>query len=323
MRAARITKLEGPDAIEVQEVDDPRPRKGQVVVDVEFAGVNFPDLLMSRGMYQIRPPTPFPPGGEIAGTVAELGEGVEGFAVGDRVMALSFFGGFVTKLAVDAKRLVRIPDEMDSKSASCFAFTYATSYHALVDRAHLAEGESLLVLGAAGGVGLAAVEIGAALGAKVIAAASTPQKLDLCEAYGATGRIDYSKEDLKKRAKSLGVGGVDVVYDPVGGDYSEPALRALKPFGRHLVIGFAAGTIPAIRLNLALLKECAIVGVAWGAWANRHAEKHNANMDALFELWREGKLKPVVTKTYALDEVPQALHDMDQRKVLGKVAIAM
>ncbi|MEM1414043.1 MAG: NADPH:quinone oxidoreductase family protein [Myxococcota bacterium] len=320
MRAAMITKLEGPDAIEVLERPDPEPKKGQIRIRVAAAGVNFPDLLMTRGLYQMRPPLPFPPGGEIAGVVDALGEGVTGFAEGDRVLSLSFYGGFATHVCVPAVQALRVPEGMSLEVAGAFAFTYATSYHGLVDRGRLAAGERLLVLGAAGGVGLAAVEIGAALGAEVVAAASTDEKLALCRAHGATHGINYATEDLKKAAKKLG--GVDVVYDPVGGAYAEPALRALRPDGRHLVIGFAAGEIPKIALNLPLLKECQVVGVAWGAWAMRNPPLHAANLRALLALFAEGKLRPHVSRSYTLEEVPQALRDMDDRKVLGKVVIA-
>ncbi len=319
MRAAMVTELSGPDAIEVRELDDPEPKKGQVVVKVAAAGVNFPDLLLTRGMYQLKPPPPFAPGGEIAGTVSAVGEGVEGFSEGDRVMAILPFGGFATHLAVSARQLVKVPETMELETASAFAFTYGTSWHGLVDRGALAEGERLLVLGAAGGVGLAAVEIGVALGAEVVAAASTDEKLELCKAHGATHGIRYDRDDLKKAAKALG--GVDVVYDPVGGDFAEPALRALRPGGRHLVIGFAAGSIPAVRWNLALLKECSIVGVAWGAWAMRNPGEHAANLQRLLALHAEGKLKPHISKRYGLEEVPQALRDMDERRVKGKVVI--
>ncbi|MBX3249340.1 MAG: NADPH:quinone oxidoreductase family protein [Myxococcales bacterium] len=319
MRAACITQLEGPDAIEVLDLPDPTPRKGQVVVAVEHAGLNFPDLLMSRGLYQIRPPLPFAPGGEIAGRVAALGEGVTDFEVGDRVLALTFFGGFATQVAIPAAQLTRVPESMDLETAGAFAFTYATSYHALVDRGRLSAGERLLVLGAAGGVGLAAVEIGAALGAEVVAAASSDEKLALCAAHGATHLVDYAKQDLKEALKALG--GVDVVYDPVGGAYSEPSLRALRPGGRHLVVGFAAGDIPAVRLNLVLLKQCEVVGVAWGSWAVANPHRHRANLDALFALHAEGKLRPHISRRYTLDEVPQALRDLDERRVLGKGVI--
>lgn len=319
MRAARITRLEGPDAVEVHELPDPAPQPGQIVVRVQSAGVNFPDLLMSRGLYQIRPPLPFPPGGEIAGIVSAVGDDVRDFAVGDRVLALTFFGGFSTHVAIAAAQAAKLPDAMSTEVAGAFAFTYATSYHALVDRAGLRAGERLLVLGAAGGVGLAAVEIGAALGAEVIAAASSPEKRALCTAHGATRTIDYANEDLKSALRSLG--GVDVVYDPVGGPFSEPALRGLRPGGRHLVVGFAAGEIPALPLNLVLLKQCQVVGVAWGSWAVANPAAHRDNLRALFALHAEGKLRPHISRRYSLDQVPDALRALDARSILGKATI--
>ncbi|MEZ4384966.1 MAG: NADPH:quinone oxidoreductase family protein [Nannocystaceae bacterium] len=320
MRAAHITALEGPGAIEVVELDDPAPGAGELVVSVASAGLNFPDLLMTRGLYQLRPRLPFAPGGEIAGTVVAVGEGAD-FAVGERVMALTGFAGFATHVVIGAERCVRIPETMATDVAGAFMFTYATSYHALVDRGALAAGERLLVLGAAGGVGSAAVEIGVALGARVIAAASSPEKLEFCAALGASAGIDYSREDLKQRAKALAGGAVDVVYDPVGGDLAEPALRALGPGGRHLVIGFAAGSIPRAPWNLMLLKQCAVVGVAWGAWALANPAGHAANLRALFELHAAGAIQPRITARYHLDQVGEALRAMESRAVRGKVII--
>ena len=320
MRAALIEKLEGPRAIEVKELPDPTPKKGQVVIHVESAGLNFPDLLMTRGLYQFKPPTPFSVGGEVAGTVVAVGEGVS-LKEGDRVMALSGWGGFATHLLIDADRCIPVPDTMPTDVAGAFAFTYATSYHGLVDRGALKAGEKLLVLGAAGGVGSAAVEIGVALGAEVIAAASSDDKLALCNELGAVSGINYTTEDLKKRAKALGKGSVDVVYDPIGGPLAELALRALGPGGRHLVIGFASGEIPQVAWNLALLKQCSIVGVAWGAWALVNPELNGANMRALFELHAQGKLKPKITARYTLEQVADAIESMEQRKVMGKVIV--
>ncbi|MEN0060787.1 MAG: NADPH:quinone oxidoreductase family protein [Myxococcota bacterium] len=319
MRAALITELNGPDGIEVRELPDPQPGKGEVRIRVESAGVNFPDLLMSRGLYQVSPPPPFPPGGEVAGVIDAVGEGVERLAVGDRVMGTMFFGGFATLMCLPEVRVTKLPESMDTTTAGAFSFTYATSYHGLVDRGALARGERLLVLGAAGGVGLAAVEIGRALGAEVVAAASTDEKLALCRERGATHTINYTTQDLGKTLKAMG--GVDVVYDPVGGDYAETALRRLRPDGRFLVIGFAAGSIPKIGLNLPLLKECQIVGVAWGAWTMRHPDRHDANLKALFHHFEAGEVKPHVSHRYRLDEVPDALRAMDERRVLGKVVI--
>ncbi len=319
MRTALVTELEGPDGIEVRELDTPAPRKGQVIIEVDACGVNFPDLLLTRGLYQIRPRLPFAPGAEISGKVSAIGEGVTSVAVGDQVMALNWYGGFSTHVAVAQQQALPIPETMPLETAAAFAFTYGTSMHALVDRARLQAGERLLVLGAAGGVGLAAVEIGAALGADVIAAASTEEKLDLCVEHGATKRINYATEDLRKVAKKGG--GIDVVYDPVGGDYSEKAIRALRQFGRHLVIGFASGVIPTIPLNLTLLRQSSIVGVAWGEWALLNRDRHAAHMRTLFAIYAEGKLRPHVSKRYTLDEAAQALRDMDQRKVKGKIVI--
>lgn len=320
MRAAHITALDGPQSIEVAELPDPTPGKGQVVVSVESAGLNFPDLLMTRGLYQMKPPLPFAPGGEVAGTVVAKGEGAA-FDVGDRVMALSGWNGFATHLLIPGDRCVEVPESMPIDVAGAFAFTYATGYHALVDRGALAAGEKLLVLGAAGGVGTAAVEIGVALGAEVIAAASTDEKLALCKEMGASHGINYATEDLKKRAKALGKGSVDVVYDPVGGDLAEAALRALGPGGRHLVIGFASGTIPRAPWNLALLKQCSIVGVAWGSWAMSNPGRNADNMRALFELHAQGKLNPRITARYRLDQVQEAIEAMANRQVKGKVII--
>jgi NADPH2:quinone reductase len=320
MRAAHITALDGPDAIEVVELPDPTPAKGQVVVAVESAGLNFPDLLMTRGRYQLQPRLPFAPGGEIAGTVVAVAEGTP-FSPGDRVMALTGFGGFSSHVLLGAERCVRIPETMPTDIAGAFAFTYGTGYHALVDRACLAAGEKVLVLGAAGGVGSAAIELAVALGAEVIAAASSPDKLAFCAELGAAHGIDTSREDLKERAKALGRGSIDVVYDPVGGDLSEAALRGLGPGGRHLVIGFASGTIPRVPWNLALLKQCSIVGVAWGAWAMANPSRHAANMQAAFELHAKGALRPRITARYGLGEVTEALRAMEARQVKGKVII--
>jgi len=321
MRAAHITRFDGPEAMELVELADPTPDRGQVVVAVESAGVNFPDLLMTRDLYQMKPPPPFAPGGEVAGTVAAVGEGVD-LEVGERVMALTGFGGFATHVLLGADRCLKIPDSMSTELAGAFAFTYSTSYHALVDRAQMKPGEKLLVLGAAGGVGSSAVELGAVMGAEVIAAASTEEKLDFCEKLGAKHRINYATEDLKRRAKAVGGGSVDVVYDPVGGDYSAQALRALSYGGRHLIIGFAAGKIPAVPWNLPLLKQCSIIGVTWGAWAMQHPAEHAKNMEALLAMYERGELHPEVTKSYSLDEAPQALRDMDERKIRGKIVVA-
>ncbi len=319
MRAILCEELGGPEKLALRELPEPEPARGQVRIDVEAAGVNFPDLLIIQGLYQIRPPLPFSPGGEVAGTVSKVGEGVDAVAVGDRVIALTFYGGFASQVVVAEEQVTKIPDGVETRIAGGFGFTYATSYHALKHRAALKAGETLLVLGAAGGVGLAAVEIGAALGARVIAAASTEEKLELCKEHGASEGILYSEEDLKARLKALG--GADVVYDPVGGDYSEPAFRGLKPGGRHIVIGFAAGSIPSIPLNLPLLKQSSIIGVAWGAWAMQHRAEQAAMLEELFAMLEKGQLRPHIHQSYPLEDAARALEDLAARRVKGKAIL--
>jgi NADPH2:quinone reductase len=321
MRAVLCKEFGPPESLVVEEVPDPQPGHGQVLVDVAAAGVNFPDVLIIQNQYQFKPPLPFTPGGEIAGTVAKLGEGVSTLTVGDRILASTGVGGFAERVVIKAESAVPIPDEMDFVTASAFLFTYGTSHYALKDRGHLQPGETLLVLGAAGGVGLAAVELGVAMGARVIAAASTDDKLDVCRQHGAHEVINYSTEDLKQRVKDLTGGlGADVVYDPVGGDYAEAALRATAWEGRFLVIGFTAG-IPRPPLNLVLLKGCDIVGVFWGAFVMRDPQRHLANVAELMEWFKAGKLKPHVSGTYPLAKVADALNEVGNRKVKGKVVI--
>jgi len=311
-----------PETLVVEELPSPRAGPGEVVVSVRAASVNFPDVLIIQNKYQFRPPLPFAPGGEVAGVVTALGEGVERLKVGDRVIGSTGWGGFAEELAVDASRTIAIPDEMDFVTASAFLMTYGTSHHALKDRAHLREGETLLVLGAAGGVGLAAVELGKIMGARVIAAASTPEKLAVCREHGADELIDYAREDLKDRVKQLTSGnGVDVVYDPIGGAYAETALRGTAWDGRYLVVGFAAGDIPKIPLNLVLLKGCQIVGVFWGAFTVREPERHRANIAELMTWFRAGKLKPHVSATFPLERAAEALNAMAERRVMGKVVL--
>lgn len=321
MRAVLCKEFGPPESLVVEEVPDPQPGRGQVVVDVAAAGVNFPDVLIIQNQYQFKPPLPFTPGGEIAGTVAQLGEGVTTLKVGDRILASTGIGGFAERVVIKAESAVPIPDEMDFVTASAFLFTYGTSHYALKDRGHLRSGETLLVLGAAGGVGLAAVELGVVMGARVIAAASTDDKLEVCRQHGAHEVINYSTEDLKQRVKELTGGlGADVVYDPVGGDYAEAALRATAWEGRFLVIGFTAG-IPRPPLNLVLLKGCDIVGVFWGAFVMRDPQRHLANVAELMEWFKAGKLKPHVSGTYPLANVADALNEVGNRKVKGKVVI--
>jgi NADPH2:quinone reductase len=315
-------ELGPPEKLVVEDVPSLKPGKGQVVVSVKAAGVNFPDTLIIQGKYQFKPEPPFSPGGEVAGVVKEVGEGVAGVKPGDRVIAASTWGGFAEEMAADADRLVPMPDAMDYVPASAFILTYGTSYHALVDRAQLKAGETLLVLGASGGVGLAAVQLGKAMGARVIAAASSDAKLAVCKAEGADELINYAAEDLRARVKQVTAGkGVDVVYDPVGGPYSEPALRDMAWNGRFLVVGFAAGDIPKIPLNLALLKGCSIVGVFWGAFTRNEAERNRHNNQELMRLYLAGKIKPHIHATYPLERAAEALNEVLYKRVSGKVVL--
>lgn len=322
MKAVLCKELGPPERLVVEEVPSPVAGAGQAVVAVHAAAVNFPDLLIIQGKYQFKPPLPFSPGGEVAGVVKEVGGGVTGVAPGDRVIGFSIWGGFAEEIAVDAARLVKVPEGMDLTTASALLTAYGTSYHALVDRAALRAGETLAVLGAAGGTGLAAVAIGKALGARVIACAGTDEKLEVCRQHGADEVVNYTREDLKERLKQLTSGeGADVIYDPVGGPYTEPALRAIAWKGRLLVIGFAAGEIPKIPLNLALLKGCQIVGVFWGAFTSREPERYREGVAELCRWVTEGRLRPFVSKTYPLDRAADALRDLAARAVTGKVVL--
>jgi NADPH2:quinone reductase len=315
-------ELGPPDTLVVENVPSPKPAKGQVVVSVKAAGVNFPDTLIIQGKYQFKPEPPFSPGGEVAGVVKDVGEGVTGVRPGDRVIAFSTWGGFAEEMAVEADRLVPMPDGMDYAPASAFILTYGTSYHALKDRAQLKAGETLLVLGASGGVGLAAVQLGKAMGARVIAAASSDVKLAVCKDEGADELINYASDDLRARVKQITAGkGVDVIYDPVGGPYSEPALRDMAWNGRFLVVGFAAGDIPKIPLNLALLKGCSIVGVFWGAFTRNEPEHNRRNNEELMRLYLAGKVKPHIHATYPLERAAEALNEVLYKRVSGKVVL--
>jgi NADPH2:quinone reductase len=322
MKAVLCKKLGLPDDLVVEDIPSLHPRAGQVVLSVRAAGVNFPDTLIIQGKYQFKPETPFSPGGEVAGVVREVGEGVTGVKPGDRVIAAATWGGFAEEMVADADRLVPMPDEMDFVPASAFILTYGTSYHALKDRAQLKAGETLLVLGASGGVGLAAVQIGKAMGARVIAAASSDAKLQICRENGADEVINYGTEDLRTRVKQLTAGkGVDVVYDPVGGPYSEPALRDMAWNGRFLVVGFAAGDIPRVPLNLALLKGCSIVGVFWGAFTRNEAERNRRNNQELMALYSRGQVRPYIHATYPLERAAEALNEVLNKRVSGKVVV--
>lgn len=311
-----------PDSLELQDLPDLVPEAGEVVVEVRAAGVNFPDVLTVQGKYQYRPELPFTPGNEFAGTVRAVGAGVSHFKAGDKVIGFARSGAFAEQVRAPADVLMPMPPGMDFDIAAAITLTYGTSHHAVVDRAQLKAGETMLVLGAAGGVGLAAIEIGKALGARVIAAASSAEKLEVCRAHGADVLIDYSKEDLREALKAATGGkGPDVIYDPVGGPYTEPALRSIAWRGRHLVIGFAAGDIPKLPWNLMLLKGASVVGVFWGEFARREPQANVAAMREMLGWMAEGKLRPLVSQRYALADTAQALNDMADRKVTGKVVI--
>ena len=322
MKAVLCKAFGPPESLAIEEVEPLKPGKGQVVISVKACGVNFPDALIIQGKYQSKPPFPFTPGSEVAGIVKEVGEGVDTFKVGTSVMAFIGMGGFAEEVIANASQIIPMSHTLDFTTASAFLLTYGTSHHALKDRAQILPGETLLVLGAAGGVGLAAVEIGKVMGARVIAAASSDKKLEVCKQHGADEVINYATEDLRDRIKQLTGGkGVDVAFDPVGGDYSEPALRSMAWGGRFLVIGFAAGDIPRIPLNLPLLKACSIVGVFWGSFMERDPKHGRENIHELITWFAEGKLKPHVSATYPLEHAAEALNDLLNRKVMGKAVL--
>jgi NADPH:quinone reductase len=321
MRTIRCNQYGPPDSLTLEDLPDLTPGAGQVVIDVKAAAVNFPDVLIIENKYQMKPPLPFTPGAEVAGVVRAAGAGAK-LAPGTRVAAYVGTGGFAEQVVADASACVPLPDAADFATAAAFTLAYGTSHHAVVDRAALRPGETMLVLGAAGGVGLAAVEIGKAIGARVIAAASSDEKLEVCRRFGADATINYSTEDLRERIKALTDGqGPDVIYDPVGGIYAEPAFRSIGWRGRYLVVGFANGEIPKLPLNLALLKGASIVGVFWGDFARREPQNNAAAFAQMVGWIGEGKLKPYVSKRYKLAETAQALKDMASRRVMGKIVI--
>lgn len=322
MKAVLCKAWGPPETLVVEDLPSPAPGKGQVLVAVRAAGVNFPDLLIIQNKYQLKPPLPFSPGNEIAGVVKRTGDGVHGFMPGDPVFALIGWGGFAEEVVVEESRLAPMPAGVDHAVAASFGVAYATSYHALKDRARLAPRETLLVLGAAGGVGLAAVELGKLMGARVIAAASSDAKLAVCKAHGADAAINYETEDLREAIRALTDGkGVDVVYDPVGGKFAEPAVRGMAWKGRYLVVGFAAGDIPRIPLNLPLLKGASVVGVYWGEFSRREPQANAANLRELIGWLRAGKIRPLVSATYPLERAADALADMANRRVQGKAVL--
>lgn len=319
MKAIICNQFGLPESLIFGELPDPKPAKNQILISVEACGVNFPDVLIIQNKYQFKPELPFSPGGEVAGKVIELGEGVTQFQVGQSVLALCGWGGFAEKVVVDVDRVFAMPPGLSPEIAATTLYTYGTSFHALKDRAKLQEGETLLVLGAAGGVGLAAVELGKLMGAKVIAAASTDEKLKLCLEKGASETINYTSEDLKIRIKELTGGkGVDVIYDPVGGDFTEAALRGIAWKGRYLIVGFANGEIPKIPMNLPLLKGCAILGVFWGQFSKLESKQSFQNIAQLVQWIKAGKIQQHISRRYSLEESPEALQSLLDREMLGK-----
>jgi NADPH2:quinone reductase len=324
MKAIVCNKFGTPETLQYQEIETPSPKNDEILIAVKACSVNFPDTLIIQGKYQFRPEFPFSPGSDVAGIVEKVGENVTHFKVGDEVVGFIPFGGFAEKAIVKAKDCFPKPRGMSMVNASAFLLAYGTSYHALKDRANLQKGETILILGASGGVGLTALELAKLMGAKVIAAASTKEKLDLCKQFGADEVINYSEESLKDRVKEITNGkGVDVIYDPVGGHFSELALRAIAWKGRYLVIGFANGEIPKIPINLTLLKGASIVGVFWGAFAQNQPKESLENIKQLLTWFAKGDLKPHIDKTYSLQNAPKALEAMMQRKTKGKIVIDM
>ncbi len=329
MRAVLSKAPGGPETLVVEEVMDPTPGPGEVVIEVKAVGVNYPDALIIADKYQFRPERPFAPGAEVAGVVDAVGEGVKGVFRGDRVVAVPGWGGMVERLKVRAETLISIPDGMDYETAAAFIMTYGTSYYALKERAQLQSGETLLVLGAAGGVGAAAVELGKAMGARVVAAASTNDKVEFALELGADNGLIYPSGPMDKAAQkalsgefklSTGRDGADVVFDGVGGDYAEPALRAMDWNGRYLVVGFPAG-IPSLPLNLTLLKSVSVIGVFWGAAVARDPKAHAANMAELMQLYADGKIKPRVSRTFPLERAHEAIQALSDRTAVGKIVV--
>jgi NADPH2:quinone reductase len=322
MKAIVCRRHGPPETLALEELPSPIPGPTQVLIRVYAAGVNFPDTLVIRGSYQIKPDLPFTPGGEVAGVVIRVGREVKNVREGDRVLAAMAWGGFAEEALAEAWRVHVLPPEMDFVTAAGFTIAYATSYHALKDRARLQAGETMLVLGAAGGVGLAAIEIGKTMGARVIAAASSDEKLELCDKRGADHTIHYGRHDLRNRINEIaGEGGVDVVFDPVGGQFTNAALRSTAWKGRYLVVGFASGEIPSVPLNIPLLKGSSIMGVHWGAFCRNEPQNNSRNMDELFGLFIEQKVKPYIWSTFSLDRTGDAMTALLNRDARGKVVV--
>ena len=331
MRALLSKAVGGPETLELTEIEAPQPGKGELLVAVKACSINFPDSLIIQDLYQLKPERPFAPGSEIAGTVEASGEGVTGWNVGDRLIAGTGFGGLVEKKTVAAASAYRLPDQFSFEQGASLLMTYGTSIHALKDRGHIAKGETLLVLGAAGGVGLAAVELGKSYGARVVAAVSSEAKARAATDAGADEAVVYERQPFDKdQSKALaakfkqavGPNGADVIYDAVGGDYSEPALRSIAWEGRFLVVGFPAG-IAKLPLNLTLLKSCDVCGVFWGAFAAREPGRNAENIAELFDLWRDSKINPMISETFAFEDAPKAIARLANRDAIGKLVVTI
>jgi NADPH:quinone reductase-like Zn-dependent oxidoreductase len=331
MRALISHQSGGPESLRIEEVPDPVPGPGELLVRVRACSINYPDVLIIEDKYQLKPPRPFAPGSEVAGEVLQVGQGVEGWSAGDRLIAATGYGGLVEKVVFSARAAIRLPSERTFEEGSALLLTYATSIHALLDRGRLQAPQTLLVLGAAGGVGIAAVEIGKAVGARVIAAASSDEKAAAAREAGADEAIVYpsgpfEKDGLKALSQlfkhAAGPAGADVIFDPVGGDYSEAALRSIAWEGRFLVVGFPAG-IASLPLNLTLLKSCDVCGVFWGAFAARDPKANAAHVDQLFRWWAEGKISPKINTTYPLERAGEAIAALRDRKAIGKLVVTL
>jgi NADPH:quinone reductase-like Zn-dependent oxidoreductase len=331
VRALRSHEPGGPETLTVDEVADPQPGPGELLVRVRAASINFPDVLIIEDKYQLKPPRPFAPGGEIAGEVEAVGEGVQGWSAGHRLVAVSGFGGLSEKVVINARSAFRLPEERSFEEGAALLLTYATSIHALLDRGRLQAGQTVLVLGAAGGVGLAAVELAKAYEARVIAAVSSEEKAQAARDAGADEAIVYPSGPFDKNGQkalaqqfkdAVGPAGADIVFDPVGGDYAEPALRAIGWEGRYLVVGFPAG-IPKLPLNLTLLKSCDVCGVFWGAFAARDPRANAAHVDTLFQLWRKGMIAPRISETFPLERGGDAIRALSERRVIGKLVVTL
>ena len=322
MKAIVCETLGPPENLVYKEVTSREPGPKEVLISVKACAINFPDTLIIQGRYQMRPELPFTPGSDISGIIKAVGSEVKHFKEGDKVFGVLPYGGMAEQAVVSSRNVFPMPPEMSFEEGASFLYAYGTSLHAIKDRGQLKEGEKIAILGASGGVGLAAVDLAKTMGATVIACASTREKLDLCQQYGADHMVNYNDENLKDRLKEITEGkGVDVVYDPVGGDYAEQALRACAWRGRYLVVGFAAGSIPKLPLNLALLKGCSIVGVFWGRFTKEQPQDNMANSLSIIQMHKEGKIKPHIQERYKLSEAPIALRKMMDRKVRGKVIL--